>query len=255
MNTTQAERTSFFREENRLFAALPEADYRRLRPQMSLVRLPTGRVLFEAGESIEYIFFPVSSAVSLMTQLENGASTGIALIGNESLIGVSLLLEGRRARGPLYRAVVQNAGYAYRMRAECLLQEFQRGGALQHLLLRATQAQIMQIAQFTVCNRFHTLSKRLCSWLLHSLDRASGADLDVTQSVLSCVLGVRREGVTEAEKQLRYDGVIENRRGHIHVANRPALEQRACECYSVIARECARYSPATAGRHASDLPN
>jgi CRP-like cAMP-binding protein len=190
-----------------------------------------------------------------MTQLENGDSTGIALVGNESLIGMSLILEGPQAKGPLYRAVVQNAGYAYRMRANRLLQEFQRGGALQHLLLCAIQAQIAQIAQFTVCNRFHTLPKRLCSWLLHSLDRLSRDELYVTQSVLSCVLGVRREGITEAERELRCAGVIEYKRGHIHVADRAALEQRACECYAVIARERARMSPSRAGRHASYLPH
>jgi CRP-like cAMP-binding protein len=255
MGTALADKPSFFREQNRLLAALPEADYQRLRPQMELVRLPSGRVLFEAGEPVASLFFPASSAISLMTQLENGASTGIALVGNEGLIGVSLLLEGRIARGPLYRAVVQNAGYAYRMRADCLMQEFQRGGAFQHLVLRATQSQIMQIAQFTACNRFHTLSRRLCSWLLHSIDRSSGDELCVTQNALSCVLGVRREGVTEAARELRFSGVIENKRGRIHVTDRPALEDRACECYSVIAREGARLAPSSAERHVSYLPH
>jgi len=204
MNTALAEKASFIREENRLLAALPEADYRRLRSQMEFVWLPSGRVLFEAGESVAHAFFPASSAVALIARLENSGSTGIALIGNEGLLGVSLILEGRRAGGSLYRAVVQNAGYAYRLRADCLLQEFERGGALQHLLLRTAQAQLTQIAQFTVCNRLHTLSKRLCSWLLHSLDRLSGDELYVTQGVLSCVLGVRREGVTEAARHLKW---------------------------------------------------
>ena len=254
MNTGLAEISGFVREDNRLLAALPAAEYRRLRPQMEFVRLTSGRVLREAGESAAHVFFPTSTAVSLMTQLQNGASAGIALIGNESLIGVSVVLEGRRARGPLYREVVQNAGYAFRLRADCLLQEFQRGGALQHLLLRAAQAQITQIAQFTACNRFHALSNRLCSWLLHSLDRLPGDDLYVTQSALSYVLGVRREGVTEAERHLQHDGVIDYKRGHIHVADRPALEQRACECYALVARENARLSPA-AERHLSYRPN
>jgi CRP-like cAMP-binding protein len=209
---------------------------------MAFVPLPSGRVLFEAGESVAHVFFPASGAVSLLAPLQNGASTGIALIGNEGLIGVSVILEGRSASGPLYRAVVQNAGYAYRIRADCLLQELNREGAILHLLLRAAQAQITQIAQFTVCNRFHSLSTRLCSWLLHSLDRSSGDELYVTQNVLSCILGVRREGVTDAERQLQCAGVIEYRRGHIHVADRPALEQRACECYAVVTRECARLS-------------
>jgi len=226
MNSTLAESSSFYREQNRLLAALPEADYQRLRPQMELVRLQSGRVLFEASEPLANLFFPVSSAVSLMTQLENGASTGIALVGNESLIGVSLLLEGRIARGPLYRAVVQNAGYAYRMRADCLLQELNQGGALQHLVLRATLAQIAQIAQIGVCNRFHNLSERLCSWLLRCLDRLPGDEIHVTQSALSCLLGVRREGVTEAAGRLQCEGVIEYERGHIHVLDRGAVVQR-----------------------------
>lgn len=187
-----------------------------------------------------------------MTPLENGDSTGIALIGNEGLTGLSSILEGRRNTRALYRAVVQNAGYAHRMRAECLQQAFHRDGALQHQVLRAIQA---QIAQFTVCNRFHTLSKRLCSWLLYSLDRLSGDELHMTQSALSCVLGVRREGVTEAERTLRCAGVIEYTRGHIHVADRPTLERRACECYAVITRENTRLSPAPVMRHVGYLPD
>jgi CRP-like cAMP-binding protein len=255
LNTALAERTTVFREENRLLAALPESDYRRLLSHMEFVRLPSGRVLFEVGETVTHAYFPATSAISLMTQLENGASTGIALVGNESLIGVSLILEGKKAICPVYRAVVQNAGYAYRIRAESLLQEFQRGSALQRLLLGAAQAQITQIGQFAACNRFHTLPKRLCSWLLHSIDRLSGDELYVTQRVLSTVLGVRREGVTDAERRLRCAGVIEYTRGHIHVADRSALEQRACECYSVIAREYARLSPAVAAPPANYLPN
>lgn len=233
----------YVRAENALLSALPAPDYRKLRSQMEFVPLRAGRVLYEAGESVTHVFFPVSCAVTLMTPLKNGDSTGIALIGKEGLTGVSVLLEGRRARGPLYRAVVQHTGHAYRLRADYALQEFQRGGAVQRLMLGAIQAQIAQIAQFTICNRFHTLSKRLCSWLLHSLDRLSGDELYVTQAALSSVLGVRREGITEAETRLRSAGVIEYSRGHMHVTDRPALERRACECYAVIARDSGRWYP------------
>lgn len=249
MNTALAGTTSSIRAENLLLAALSEADYRRLRALTELVRLPSGRVLFEAGESVAHVFFPASGTVSLLTQLENGASAGIALIGNEGLTGVSVILEGRRARGPLYRAVVQNTGYAYRMRADCLLQELNRGGALQHLVLRATLAQIAQIAQIGVCNRFHNLSERLCSWLLRCLDRLPGGEIHVTQSVLSCLLGVRREGVTEAAGRLQCAGAIEYERGRIHVLDRRAVERRACECYAAVTREYTRLSPASAQRH------
>lgn len=249
MNSAQAGAAISIRAENLLLAALSEADYRRLRALMDFVRLPPGHVLFEAGESVAHAYFPTSGTVSLLTQLENGASAGIALIGNEGLTGMSVILEGRRARGPRYRAVVQNAGYAYRMPADCLLQEIDRGGALQHLVLRATLAQIAQIAQIGVCNRFHKLSERLCSWLLRCHDRLSGDEIHVTQSVLSCLLGVRREGVTEAAGRLQGEGAIEYDRGCIHVVDRPAVEQRACECYAAVTREYARLSPASAQRH------
>jgi CRP-like cAMP-binding protein len=234
--------------ENLVLAALPEAAYRRLRPHLEFVPLPPGRVLSEPGDRITHVFFPTSGIVSLLTPLENGTSTGIALIGNEGLIGTSVILQGLRARGPLRRTVVQSAGHAYRARSDWLLEEFERGGELQHLVLRVTQALITQIAQTTVCSSRHMLSERLCTWLLHALDRLPDSQIHLTQYSLSELLGVRREGITEAARHLQSAGWMEYRRGHIQVSDRPALEQRACECYAAVSREYTRLAPAPIGR-------
>ncbi len=246
LHTPLAITASSLPADNLVLAALPEADYRALRPQMEFVPLLCGQVLYQPSDVVTHVFFPTSGIVSLLTPLANGTSTGIALIGNEGVVGVSVILEGLRARSSCRRAVVLSAGYAYRMRANRLLKEFERGGELQHLLLRATQAQIAQIAQTVVCNRCHKLSERLCRWLLHSLDRLCGDEIYVTQSILSELLGVRREGVTEVARELQSAGIIEYRRGHIHVSDRPALEQRVCECYATISREYTRLAPAPA---------
>lgn len=240
--------------ENLLLSALPEACYRRLRPHLELVPLPSGRVLSEPGGPVPHVFFPTSGIVCLRTPLVNGTAIGTALIGKESLIGKSVILQGLGARGPLYRTVVQSPGYAYRMRSDCLLQEFERGGELQRLLLRAIQAQIAQIAQNVVCCRRHLLSQRLCAWLLSALDRLPDHAINITQCALAELLGVRREGVTEAAGHLQDAGCIEYRRGHIHVSDRPALESAACECYAVVSREYARLTPAPARPGAKRVP-
>ncbi len=226
-----------------MLAALPEVDYRRLRPHLELVALPVGRVLFESGEPVTHAFFPTSGIVSMRTPVEDGASMGIALTGNEGLVGVSVFLDRLLTKGPLRRAVVLSAGHAYRARADCLLKEFERGGALQQVVLRAVQALIGQIAQTVVCNRRHSVLQRLSSWLLHSLDRLPHNEVYLTQSTLSELLGVRREGVTEAATYLQRAGLIAYGRGHIEVRDRPALEQHACECYAVVSREYLRLSP------------
>lgn len=236
MNSSLAVTANSLSADNFVLAALPEVDYRALRPHLEFVPLPSGRVLYQPSDSVTHVFFPTSGIVSLLTPLENGTSAGIALIGNEGVIGVSVILEGLRARVPFRRAVVLSAGYAYRMRADRLLTEFERGGELQQLLLRATQARIAQIAQTVACNKCHKLPERLCRWLLHSLDRSCGDEICVTQSILAELLGVRREGVTEAARHLQSAGMIDYRRGHIRVTDRPALEQRACECYATICR-------------------
>lgn len=229
--------------ENRVLSALSGESYQRLRPHLEFVPLPTGRVLSEPGEPVEHVFFPLSGVVALVIPSENGSSTGIGLIGNEGVSGVSVLLEGLRAGGALVRAVVQSAGYAYRVRAGCLVKEFERSSELRHLLLRTAQMQITQVAQTAVCNRCHRLPERLCTWLLHSLDRIPGDEMRMTQSILSELLGVRRESVTDAAAYLRRTGLLEYRRGHIHVRDRPGLAQRACECYGIVSREYVRLSP------------
>ena len=253
MNSVLAMTASAVPAENQVLGALPEADYRRLRPNLELVALPVGRVLSEPSEPVTDVFFPTSGIVSVLTLLENGASTGVALTGNEGLVGVSVFLEGLGAAS-LRRAVVLSAGHAYRARADCLFDEFERGAALQHLVLRATQALIAQIGQTVACNRRHDVLERLSSWLLHSLDRLPGNKVCVTQRTLSDLLGIRREGVTEAAGQLQSEGAIQLGRGHVLVRDRLALEQRACECYAMVSRESARLSPASARRDMSRAP-
>jgi CRP-like cAMP-binding protein len=241
MNTTLDVPAKSSPAENLVLAALPEAAYRRLRPHLEFVPLPSGRVLSEPGDPVTHVFFPTSGIVSLLTPLENGTSTGIALIGNEGVIGTPVILQGLSAREPLHRTVVQSAGYAYRARSDCVLKEFERDGELRHLLLRVAQALITQIAQNAACSKRHMLSERLCTWLLHALDRSRDDDeIYMTQSSLSELLGVRRESISQAAAHLRSAGRIVYRRGHIHVPDRLVLERRACECYAVVSREYAR---------------
>jgi len=228
--------------QNRLLAALPEAEWERWLPQMEGVDLPLGKVLYESGASLSHVYFPTTAIVSLLYVLEDGASAEIAVVGNEGIVGISLFMGGESTPS---RAVVQSAGRGFRLNASLMMQEFNRAGPVLHLLLRYTQALITQMAQTAVCNRHHTLDQQLCRWLLLSLDRLNSDQLVMTQELIANMLGVRREGVTEAAGQLQKDGLISYRRGHITVLDRDRLERRACECYAVVRKEYDRLLPAT----------
>jgi CRP-like cAMP-binding protein len=223
--------------DNALLAELSPMDYQRLLPHLEHVALPLGWSVYEAGGKMDHVFFLTEGIVSLLYVMENGASAEIAITGNEGLVGISLFMGGESTPS---RAVVQSAGQAYKLPAKLLKQEFERGGELQHLLLRYTQALITQMAQTAVCNRHHTVEQQLCRWLLLSLDRLPSNELRMTQELIANMLGVRREGVTEAAGHLQDAGIIEYQRGHITVLDRPKLEQRVCECYSVVKRESDR---------------
>lgn len=226
--------------QNRLLAALPAPDLERLLPDLTLVVLPLGEALYESGSQLRHVYFPTTSIVSLLYVMADGASAEIAVVGNEGLIGVSLFMGGETTPS---RAVVQSAGHAYRLTGQILKEEFTRAGAMQHLLLRYTQALLTQMAQTAVCNRHHSLDQQLCRWLLLSLDRLPSNELVMTQELIANMLGVRREGVTEAAGKLQDSGVIQYSRGRITVLDRRALEARTCECYAVVKAECDRLLP------------
>jgi CRP-like cAMP-binding protein len=230
-------------KDNRLLAAMPEVDYQALAPLLERVPMPLGQPVYESGEAQGFVYFPTSSIVSLLYVLADGATAEIAVTGNEGLVGIALFMGGETTPS---RAVVQSAGEGYRLRAAALKREFERGGALQHLLLRYTQALITQMAQTAVCNRHHSVDQQLCRWLLLSLDRLAGNRLVMTQELIANMLGVRREGVTEAAGKLQADGLIEYSRGKITVIERERLENRVCECYAVVKREYDRLLPARA---------
>ncbi|SCY01550.1 transcriptional regulator, Crp/Fnr family [Nitrosospira sp. Nl5] len=223
--------------QNHLLAALPATELERLKPHLELIHMPLGDVLCESGGRLHYVYFPTSAIVSLHYILENGASSEIAGVGNEGMLGVSLFMGGETT---LSRATVQTAGYAYRLKAALMLQEFNHAGPIQRLLLRYTQALIMQISQTAVCNRHHTIEQQLCRWLLLTLDRLSSQELTMTQELIASMLGVRREGITEAAGRLQNAGIIRYRRGHIMVLDRAGLETHVCECYSVVKKEFER---------------
>jgi CRP-like cAMP-binding protein len=227
-------------KENHLLASLPAADYERLLPELELVLMPLGWAVYESGGHQGYVYFPTNSIVSLLYVMENGASAEMAVTGNEGLVGIALFMGGETTPS---RAVVQSAGHAYRLKAAVLRREFEHGGALQHLLLRYTQALITQMAQTAVCNRHHSVEQQLCRWLLLSLDRLQGSELRMTQELIANMLGVRREGVTEAAGKLQEAGLIHYSRGHITVLDRPKLETQVCECYAVVKREVDRLLP------------
>jgi CRP-like cAMP-binding protein len=210
---------------------------RRLQPDLEPVPLPLGWAIYESGDRLGHAYFPTEGIVSLLYLMKNGASAEIAVTGNEGLVGISLFMGGGSTPS---RAIVQSAGHAYRLGGETLMREFERGGVLQHLLLRYTQALITQMAQTAVCNRHHTVEQQLCRWLLLSLDRLSSNELHMTQELIANMLGVRREGVTEAAGRLQEAGLIRYQRGQIVVLDRPKLERRVCECYAVVKRECDR---------------
>ena len=219
---------------NQLLAALPSPEWERWQPQLELVDLPLGMVLHESGLAMSHIYFPTTAIVSLLYVMENGASAEIAVVGHEGLVGISLFMGGESTPS---RAVVQSAGQGWRMRAPVIKEEFNRSLPVMHLLLRYTQALITQMAQTAVCNRHHGIDQQLCRWLLLSLDRLQGAELVMTQELIANMLGVRREGVTEAALKLQRAGLISYTRGHIHVLDRAGLEARTCECYAVVKKE------------------
>jgi CRP-like cAMP-binding protein len=226
--------------DNQLLAALPASEWARWRHQLEAVELPLGHVLYESGATLQHVYFPTTAIVSMLYVLENGASAEIAVVGHEGIVGISLFMGGESTPS---RAVVQSAGQGFRMTAEALKAEFDRAGPALHLLLRYTQALITQMAQTAVCNRHHSLDQQLCRWLLLSLDRLASSELVMTQELIANMLGVRREGVTEAAIKLQGAGLISYARGRIKVLDRPLLEQRTCECYAVVKREYDRLLP------------
>ena len=232
--------------QNHLLAALPAEVQERLFPDLELVELPLGKVLYESGDALRHVYFPADSIVSLLYVMESGASAEISVVGNEGLIGVALFMGGESTPG---RAVVQSAGRAYRLLGQRHKDEFNRHGEMLLLMLRYTQSLITQMAQTAVCNRHHTIDQQLCRWLLLSLDRLPGNQLTMTQELIANMLGVRREGVTDAAGKLQKHGVIEYSRGQITVLDRPGLEKLSCECYAVVKRETDRLLPYLPTRH------
>ncbi len=223
--------------QNHLLAALPTADFERLLPALELVALPLGQMLYEPNEHIRYAYFPTTAIVSLHYVTESGASAETAGVGNEGVVGVVLFMGGDTTSSS---AVVQTAGYGYRLEGRMLKQEFSRGGFLQQLLLRYTQALMTQMSQAAACNRHHSVEQRLCRWLLLTLDRSTSNELVMTQELVASMLGVRREGITEAAGNLQRAGLINYRRGHISVLKRQGLEAASCECYAVVKKEMGR---------------
>ena len=227
-------------KDNRLLASLPDADYQVLASHLELMAMPLGLSVYESGDAQGFVYFPADSIVSLLYVLANGASTEIAVTGNEGLVGISLFMGGESTPS---RAVVQSAGRGYRVRGTLLKKLFESSGDVQHLLLRFTQALITQMTQTAVCNRHHAVDQQLCRWLLLMLDRLSSNEVLMTQELIANMLGVRREGVTEAAGKLQADGLIEYSRGRITVPDRQPLEARVCECYAVVKKEYDRLLP------------
>lgn len=223
--------------QNHLLAALPTAEFERLAPHLELVPMPLGEMLYEPGGQMQHGYFPTTAIVSLHYVLESGASSEAAGVGNEGFVGISLFMGGNTTPSS---AVVQTAGYGYRLAGRLLKQEFDRSGPMQHLMLRYTQGLITQITQTAVCNRHHSVEQQFCRWLLLTLDRMPSHELVMTQELLANMLGVRREGITEVAGNLQRDGIIRYRRGHISVLNRAGLEACVCECYAVVKTELHR---------------
>jgi CRP-like cAMP-binding protein len=223
--------------QNHLLAALPTAEFERLAPHLEPAPLALGEVLYEPGGQLQHAYFPTTGIVSLHYVMESGASAETAGVGNEGVVGISLFMGGDTTPSS---AVVQTAGHAYRLESRRLKDEFKRGGLMQHLLLRYTQALITQVTQTAVCNRHHSVEQQLCRWLLLTLDRVSSRELVITQELVASMLGVRREGITEAAGKLKSAGLFSYRRGHISVLGRAGLETRVCECYAVVKKELGR---------------
>jgi CRP-like cAMP-binding protein len=225
---------------NDLLAALPAAEWQRWQPQLECVQMPLGQVLYESGSTLMHAYFPTTAIVSLLYVMENGASAEIAVAGSDGMVGISLFMGGGSTPS---RGVVQSAGQGFRVRSQFIKEEFDRAGAVMHLLLRYTQALITQMSQTAVCNRHHSLDQQLCRWLLLSLDRLQGNELVMTQELIANMLGVRREGVTEGALRLQAAGLIRYARGRITVLDRAGLEARTCECYAVVKKEYGRLLP------------
>ncbi len=231
---------SFSPTQNHLLAALKQSEQQQLFSQLELVPMQLGEVVYESGSQLEHVYFPTNCIISLLYVMEDGASAEIAIVGCEGMVGVALFMGGESTPS---RAVVQSAGHAYRLSGKLVKEEFVRAGAMQYLLLRYTQALLTQMAQTAVCNRHHSVDQQLCRWLLLSLDRLASNDLTMTQELIANMLGVRREGVTEAAGKLQASGLIRYSRGHITVLDRPGLEARVCECYAVVKKEFDRLLP------------
>jgi len=223
--------------QNHLFAALPAEVFERLSPHLELIPMPLGQVIYESGGQLQHVYFPTTAIVSLHYVMENGASAEIAGVGNEGVLGISLFMGGDTT--PTL-STVYTGGYGYRLKARLIMEEFNRAGPLMRLMLRYTQALMTQISQAVVCNRHHSVEQQLCRWLLSTLDRLPSNELTITQELIASMLGVRREGITEAAGNLQRAGLISYRRGHITVLKRAGLESRTCECYNVVKKESHR---------------
>lgn len=232
--------TKTLKNRNHIFEAMPTNEWERLLPFIETIELPLGKVLYEPGTKMSHVIFPSSAIVSLLYALENGSSAEIAVVGNEGVVGISIFMGGESTSS---RAVVQSAGVGYKIKSSMLLDEFNRGGPIMHLLLRYTQALITQMSQTAVCNRHHSLDQQLCRWLLLSADRLTSNELIMTQELIANMLGVRREGVTEAALKIQKAGLIQYARGHITILDRHGLERRTCECYQVVKTEYDRLLP------------
>ena len=232
--------SKILRDRNYLFHSIPDPEWERLLPYIEPVSLPLGKVLYEPGTKMTHLYFPSTAIVSLLYALENGSSAEIAIVGNEGVVGISIFMGGDSTSS---RAVVQSAGEGYRIKSSILKDEFNRAGPVMHLLLRYTQALITQMSQTAVCNRHHTLDQQFCRWLLLSHDRLTSNELIMTQELIANMLGVRREGVTEAALKVQKAGFIKYARGHITILDRLGLEKRTCECYQVVKSEYDRLLP------------
>lgn len=227
-------------KQNLILRALPAADFARIVPELELVEMPLGWTMSESGDHVNFLHFPVSGIVSLIYILEDGSSSEVALVGNEGMVGISIFMGGESMPSS---TEVQSAGFAYRLSRKVMKQEFSLGGKLQHLALLYTQALISQTSQTAVCNQHHTVDQQLCRWLLMSIDRLPDNTMAITQELISNLLGVRRESITQAVGQLQKDGLIQRARGQITITNRPKLEKRVCECYEVVRQEYVRLLP------------
>jgi CRP-like cAMP-binding protein len=227
-------------KDNHLLAMLPEAEWERMAPHLVAVDMPLGQVVYESGDPIHHVYFPSTAVVSLLYVMEDGASAEIAIVGNEGLIGIVVFMGGETTSS---RAVVQSAGGAYRLGARVMRDQFHRGGPVQRLLLRYTQALMAQMVQTAACNRHHSIDQQLCRWLLFSLDRLPSNELKMTQQLIANMLGLRRPGVTDAAMKLQEAGLIRYSYGNIEVLDRPGLEKLVCECYAVVKREFDRLLP------------